>query len=180
MIIDIDVSFTMAGTNFLPNKVENLYNITLEETELKGEIGKKGRYKNKPLPKSSACINNKKEEGYIDHSEIERIAILAADIYKNRKKLLIEYTSFFITYYYCAQCALGFTKKELKLFSKLNEIAIDCVQLYDHAEIEGIDNFSDKVRLYNNGKFEKEYIQKYRKSRNNLYTKEILSLSKLI
>jgi hypothetical protein len=178
MILDIDISFLMDGNKFNPYSIEKDYKIQLTDIKMKGSLGKKGRYKNKPLPSTSAYLRNIKEEGYVDYSEIKRIAAIASKIHNNKQRYNIEHTSFDITFYYCAQCSLSFDKKELKEFIKLDDVSINCVRLYDYVEIEAIDEFSDKIWLYNNDILENEIVQKYRNARKDLILGKRLSIIK--
>ena len=161
MIIDIDVSYSIQGEQLNPFEIENDLDIKFSKTEIKDSLGTIGRYKNKPLPYSSGVIQNNKYDESCDYSEINRIANIALKIKSKKEKYNIEYDSFFITFYYCAQCGLEFDKQQLSLFSELDGIAIDCVRLYDFAEFEAIDEISDKVRFYNNNILEKEIIMKF-------------------
>jgi hypothetical protein len=119
MIVRTQVSFSAIGDQFTPSKVCAQFS----EAHDPGVIGKLGRYRGVPVPYGSADI-------IVPEEVEEKIAYVhghAFPFLRDMRQAGAENFSLHITYQYDAQCALGFSKEELKLIMQLEcDLAIDC------------------------------------------------------
>ncbi|MBI5770443.1 MAG: hypothetical protein HZA93_21885 [Verrucomicrobia bacterium] len=119
MIVRTQVSFSVCGERFTPSKVPAQFSNSHDP----GVIGKIGRYRGVPVPYGSAGFDAPEEEPAKIAWIYERVAKFR-DAMRNAGG---EYFTLSITYTYDSQCALSFSKKELKMILALDcDFHVDC------------------------------------------------------
>lgn len=119
MIIRDQVTFSVQGDHFKPSEVKAPYASSHDP----GVIGKLGRYRGIPVPYGAASFDAPGEEE-------EKIAFLHRIIHPLIPALKAAGAESFwmhITYHYDCQCAIGFSKEEMRMISELEcDVPIDC------------------------------------------------------
>jgi len=121
MITSEYVTFMVQGDAFWPSKV----NAPFSSASDPGAIATKGRFKGKPLPYGSARFDAPKEEAakiaYLHRIVLPLLPVLRA--------AGAEDFDLYISYEYDTQCAIGFTREEVKMISDLEcDFPMDCWQ----------------------------------------------------
>jgi len=121
MIVRTQVTFSATGERFTPSKVA----ADFSEAHDPGVIGQIGRYRGVPVPYGSADFD-------VPDEVPEKIAYVyerAFPFLCAMREAGADDFSLHITYHYDAQCALGFSKEELKMITELDcGFAIDCIE----------------------------------------------------
>lgn len=119
MIIHEQVTFIAQGDRFTPSLVA----ADFTDAHDPGVVGKRGRYRGVPVPYGVARVDAPK-------GEKEKIAYLHRKLVPLLSELRVAGAEVFdlrITYQYQDQCALGFSKEEMKMIAELDcVLAIDC------------------------------------------------------
>jgi len=127
MIENISASISFQGENFSPKKAMEITGLNFIETNEPGDIGERGRYKNKPTPFGYGRL-----EPPENIPNEDRILWLANEL-NGKLEALYDLGSdephFYIGYFYKNQCNCELTKEELAAISKLG-IAF-CFSCYD-------------------------------------------------
>jgi hypothetical protein len=119
MITTEEVTFTAQGVHFTPSKVVAPFSAAHDP----GVLGKRGRYRGLPVPYGAADFDVPKEEkekiAYLHRTVLPHLAAMRAS---GAEEFRVH-----ITYHYESQCAVGFSKEEIRLLSELEcEVPIDC------------------------------------------------------
>jgi hypothetical protein len=126
MIVLTQMTFVACGERFTPSKVGAHFSKAHDP----GVVGTVGRYRGVPIPYGSADFD-------VPEAVPEKIAYVherAFPIMASMREAGAEEFWLHITYHYDAQCALGFSKEELKMILELDcELHIDCMTA-EHAE----------------------------------------------
>ncbi|MBI5324577.1 MAG: hypothetical protein HZB41_04780 [Ignavibacteriae bacterium] len=115
------VSCNFIGENFSPGKLEKKikYNFT-EKTEI-GDIGSKGRYKDKPIPYGLVEVFPPDE--LLDENEIVQLEWIIEFLEKNQlqiSKSNIDDIRIMVSIFYETQCDMSFDSDLLRRIGKLN------------------------------------------------------------
>ena len=114
------MTFVAHGERFTPSKVPAQYSSAHDP----GVIGSLGRYRGTPIPYGSADFD-------VPQEVEEKIAYVHGRVFPFLAAMREAGADTFwlhITYHYEAQCALGFSKDELKMILDLDcELLIDCI-----------------------------------------------------
>lgn len=130
MIQKISASILFQGEKFSPKKATEITGLNFSEMNEVGEIGKKGRYKNKPIPFGYGLL-----EAPATIPDDDRILWLANEL---SGKLEVLYglgageSRMYIGYFYINQCNCGLTKEELAAIAKLGiDFWFSCYDISD-------------------------------------------------
>ncbi len=119
MITSEQVTFSAQGDRFTPSKVAAPFTSAHDP----GVVGKRGRYRGLPVPYGAADFD-------VPTEEKEKIAYLHRTVLPHLAAMRASGAEVFrlhITYHYESQCAVGFSKEEIRLLSELDcEVPIDC------------------------------------------------------
>eukprot|EP01035_Chromulina_nebulosa_P065399 gene65399-89457_t len=119
MIVRTQVTFMATGEHFRPSKVPAQFSAAHDP----GVIGKLGRYRGLPVPYGSADFDAPEEEP----EKITWIYHRVFPFLRAMREAGAESFTLHITYTYDAQCALGFSREELKMVLDLDcEFHVDC------------------------------------------------------
>jgi hypothetical protein len=121
MIAREQITFTAQGDSFIPSKVDAPYSKAHDP----GAIGERGRYTGMPIPYGVADFD-------VPDEEKEKIAYLhriVMPLLPAMRSAGAEEFRLHITYRYENQCAIGFSKEEIKMIAELEcDVPIDCWQ----------------------------------------------------
>ena len=121
MILRTQVSFVATGECFMPSKVPAQFSSAHDP----GVIGKTGRYRGVPVPYGSATFSAPEEE----KEKIAYIHARAFPFISAMRDAGAERLWLSIGYAYDSQCALSFSKEELRMILDLDgDFLIDCWQ----------------------------------------------------
>lgn len=133
MIKKIDACINIQGNKFSPAKAQEMTGLIFSKTNEPGDIGKTGKYKNKPLPYGFAVVEPSVKID--DHKKIKWLADTIKDKVKILKSCGAEDLYFYIGYFYENQCNLALSNEELK---SLAETGLDywfsCYDIGDENE----------------------------------------------
>lgn len=119
MIAREQVTFTAQGNNFRPSMVSAPYS----EAHDPGVIGACGRYLGLPIPYGSADFDAPKEE----QEKIAYLHRIVTPLLPALRSAGAEEFRLHITYHYENQCAIGFSKEEVKMIAEMDcDLPIDC------------------------------------------------------
>jgi len=119
MIVRTQVSFSVSGERFMPSKVP----ATFSDAHDPGVIGKLGRYRGAAVPYGSAGFHAPEEE----KSKLAWIYDRVLPFRAAMQDAGAEHFTLSVTYTYDSQCALSFTKEELKMILELDcDFHVDC------------------------------------------------------
>jgi hypothetical protein len=122
MIVRTQVTFSATGEHFTPSKVPAQFS----ESHDPGVIGRVGRYRGVPVPYGLAAFDVLEEVP----DKIAYVHQHAFPFLRAMREAGAKHFSLHITYSYDAQCALGFSKKELKMITDLDcDFLVDCVNV---------------------------------------------------
>ena len=130
MIEKLSVSILLQGKEFSPLEAEKRTGLTLKKKSECGDIGKKGKYKNKPLPYGSALLETPSNIPTDDKFSwlIEALKVNLETLYKCGA----DESKIYAGYFYKNQCNFMFTKQELKEIAALNiDLWVSC---YDYSD----------------------------------------------
>jgi hypothetical protein len=116
LIKEISAAITLQGQMFSPKSLEKKTNLVLTQKNEPGEMGRLGKYKNKPLPYGAANIEPPNTIG--DHEKITWLATTFLEHKESIEQSGIEDLHFYIGYFYENQCNLALTASELKLIAE--------------------------------------------------------------
>ncbi len=120
MIVRTQMTFIAQGEKFTPSKVEAQFSAAHDP----GALGTVGRYRGVPLPYGSADFD-------VPDDIAEKVAYVheRANPYLARmREAGAEDFRLHITYHYDAQCALAFSKEELRMILELDcDLFVDCM-----------------------------------------------------
>lgn len=118
------MTFVAQGEKFTPSKVEAQFSTAHDP----GALGAVGRYRGLPLPYGSADFD-------VPDDIPDKIAYVHERAYPHlvgMREAGAEEFRLQITYYYDAQCALGFSKEELRMILELScDLLVDCMAAED-------------------------------------------------
>ena len=116
MIEDISASVEISGDKFSPELAEKRTGLSFIKKLVPGDIGKIGRYKNKPLPYGASSL-----EAPADVDSFDTI-IWIANALKGKVQVLEECGAddihFLIAFYYKDQCNCVLSAEELKAIAE--------------------------------------------------------------
>lgn len=119
MIEREQMTFIAQGERFYPSRVTAPYS----SSHNPGVIGKLGRYKDRPVPYGVADFQ-------VPEVEKEKIAYLHRIVSPHLKALRAAGAEEFrlhISYFCRSQCAIGFSREEIRMLSELEcDLPIDC------------------------------------------------------
>ncbi len=130
MISKISISILLQGEIFSPKEAEKSTGLHLSKKHEVGDIGKEGKYKNKPLPYGSAIL-----EAPENIPMDEKFSWLMQSLEDTLEKLYkcgAGETRIYAGYFYKNQCNLTFTKEELNAIARLNiDLWLSCYDMPD-------------------------------------------------
>jgi hypothetical protein len=115
----------MSGDFFDPHELENNSSLVFRQKSKKGEIGKIGRYKDKPVPEGSSVLLLEN-----DVNPLKELIFLISENYSLIKSYHVEEMSISIEIGYSDQCNWEISQEEITKLTELKlGLSISCYLL---------------------------------------------------
>lgn len=122
------VSCSIIGENFSPSNLEKKIKYIFNDKNEVGDIGSKGRYKDKPIPYGSVDVYPPDE--FLSENEITQLEWIIEFLEKNKEQISkskIDDVRIMVSIFYETQCNLSFDSDLLKRISELKlDLNISC------------------------------------------------------
>jgi hypothetical protein len=125
-MIKVQASCLIYGESFSPRKFENKTGLKLSQTNEKGDIGKVGKSRNKPMPYGSGILEFPEDEKFALSSESKLLKALTGFI-EEAKVAGAEDIDMYLNVEYTDQCNFTLEPEFLKIVSQLSiPVSISC------------------------------------------------------